>query len=336
LVNITIAGMGPIGVSIGLTLKKRNLSDIEIIGTSRNRESISYALKIGAIDKAEGNLKTATRKSQLVILDTPISETQEIMETLGSILTDGCVVTDTGNAKVSSINWATQHFLPGINFVGGHPLIKKRMQTIEEADSTVFDGIDYCIIPSESASEQSVKAVVNIVNLLGAKPFFLDPHEHDSYAAAMNYLPIILSSAFVTATSKCNSWREMHRLAASEFGEFSYLATNHPDDNSAMCIANTDSLLHWIDQIIRELHTYRNNIKENNDGLLDSFIEAWIARSRWENNTVIRNQATEMPSSGETMASAFVGKHLIKRYRQMMGIDKKQKPESPPTKKLRP
>lgn len=327
--------MGPIGVSIGLTLKKKNLSDIKIIGTSRNRESISHALKIGAIDKAEGNLKTATNKSQLVILDTPISETQEMMEALGSILTDECVVTDTGNSKVSSINWATQHLHDGINFVGGHPLIKKRMQTIEEADSTVFDGIDYCIIPSKSASKQSVETVVNIANLLGAKPFFLDPHEHDSYAAAMNYLPIILSSAFVTATSKCNSWREMHRLAASAFGEFSYLATNHPDDNSAMCIANTDSLLHWIDQMINELCTYRNNIKENSDSLLDSFVEAWIARNRWENNKVIQHQSTDMPSTGETMASAFVGKHLVERYRQMMGVDKKQKPESPSNKKLR-
>ena len=209
------------------------------------------------------------------------------------------------------------------------------MQTIEEADSTVFDGIDYCIIPSKSASKQSVETVVNIANLLGAKPFFLDPHEHDSYAAAMNYLPIILSSAFVTATSKCNSWREMHRLAASAFGEFSYLATNHPDDNSAMCIANTDSLLHWIDQMINELCTYRNNIKENSDSLLDSFVEAWIARNRWENNKVIQHQSTDMPSTGETMASAFVGKHLVERYRQMMGVDKKQKPKSPSNKKLR-
>ena len=328
--------MGPIGVSIGLTLKKKTLSDINIIGTSRNRESVSHALKVGAIDKAESNLKTATNKSQLVILDTPISETQEIMEALGSILIDGCVVTDTGNSKVSSINWATEYLRDGINFVGGHPLIKKRMQTIEEADSTVFDGIDYCITPSKSASKQSVETVVNIANLLGAKPFFLDPHEHDSYAAAMNYLPIVLSSAFVTATSKSNSWREMHRLAASAFGEFSYLATNHPDDNSAMCIENTDSLLHWIDQMINELCTYRNNIKENSDSLLDSFVEAWIARSRWENNTVIQNQSTDMPSSGETMASAFVGKHLVERYRQMMGIDKKQKPKSSSTKKLRP
>ena len=330
MVSITITGMGPIGISVGLALKKRGLSDIEIIGTSRNRESLSHASKIGAIDKAVGNLRTATSESQLVILDTPISETEEMMETLGSILTDGCVVTDTGNAKVTSMNWATQHFPPGINFVGGHPLIKKRMQTVEDADSTAFNGIDYCIMPSKSATKQSIETVVNIIKLLGAKPFFLDPHEHDSYAAAMNYLPIVLSSAFVTATSKSNSWREMHRLAASEFSEFSYLATNHPDDNSAICMANSDALLHWIDQIILELHTYRNNIKDNSDSLLDSFIEAWVARSRWENNTVIQKQNNEMPSTGETMASAFVGKHLVERYRQMMGIDKKKKIKPPP------
>ena len=325
MVRITIIGMGPIGTSIGLALKRSDLVNTEIVGTSRNRDALSRASKIGAVDKATGNLGSAVKGAQLVVLDTPMSETKELMEAIGPILDDGCVVTDTGISKVLVMEWADQYFPRGISFVGGHPLPKKQLRSLDDADSSVFKGIDYCIIPAKSAAKQSVETVVSVVEMLGAKPFFLDPQEHDSYAAAMSHMPIVLSSAFVTATAGSNGWREMHRLAASEFGGLSYLASNLPDDNEAACLANTEALVHWLDRIITELYAYRNNIKENSDSLLDSFVEAWGARSQWEDGTVLRDQEPKIPSAGEAMANAFVGGRLAERFRQMTGREKEKK-----------
>ena len=171
--------------------------------------------------------------------------------------------------------------------------------------------------PAASADEGAVKTVVGMVELLGAKPVFLDPHEHDSYAAAMESLPVVLSSAFVTTAAGSESWREMHRLAAATFAEYSRLASEDPIDNEASCYSDPDALVHWIDQYIAELYAYRNKILNADDDLVERFIKAWESRAKWDAGAVV-NEGGEnaLPTAGESMATAFFGERLLKRYRQ--------------------
>ena len=192
------------------------------------------------------------------------------MVVVGEAASDGCTVTDTGTAKVRAIQWAREAMPKTVSFVGGHPLIKSPLASLEDAKASVFDGADYCVIASPDADGDAVRTVVGLVESLGAKPLFLDAGEHDSYAAAMTYLPLVLSAALVTTTSEADGWREMHRLAASEFAELSRYAGGDPLDNEVASRASPDELVHWLDQMITTLYKYRNQIKENNDDLLDS------------------------------------------------------------------
>ena len=319
--RITIVGIGPIGASMGLGLKRSDLRNTEIVGTSGDRNALSEAAKMGAVDSTTRNLRSAVRGAELVILDAPLSETRELLEALGPILDDGCVVTDTGTTKIRVMDWADEYLPKGISFVGGHPLPKKPLNSMSEADPSVFDGIEYCVIPAVSASRGSVRTVVALVEKLGARTVFLDPHEHDSYAAAMMYLPVVLSSAFVTATAGSNAWREMHRLAAFDFADFSRLASNDPEDNEVASLANPDALVHWLDEIIAELYSYRNLIKDRSPELLDTFIKAWEARARWEANVVLEDDETKIQR--RSMASFVVGERIAERFDRVSSDDKK-------------
>ena len=311
--------MGPVGTSLGLALKRANLTKTEVIGTSANRGALSTASKLGAVDQAIPNLGTALRGAGLVILDTPLRETREMMEAIGPMVEDGCVVTDTSASKLRVMEWSEELLPTEVNFIGGHPLTQKTLHSVEEADPSIFDGIQYCVIPGKSANREAVKTVTKMVEMLGAKPLFLDTHEHDSYAAAMNYLPIVVSAAFVTATTGSDGWREMHRLAASEFGDLSRLASDDPEDNEAACLANPDELVQWLDQVITELYSYRNQIKERSDELLDTFIKAWEGRARWKVGAVAPSEGQQLPSSTEAVASLFVGQRLTDRLKKMTG-----------------
>ena len=51
IVLIAIVGLGLIGGSIGLALKKAEASEWEIAGWSRRRETTARALDLGAIDR---------------------------------------------------------------------------------------------------------------------------------------------------------------------------------------------------------------------------------------------------------------------------------------------
>ena len=315
--RITIVGTGPISASIGLRLVKADSKNTEVVATSGDRVALTRFSKIGAAHKTVGNLGSAIKGATIVLLDTQITETRELLETIGPILDDGCVVTDIGISKTRMMEWAEEYLPRGVSYVGGHPLIKKQPTTLDDADPSLFDDIRYCIIPSRSADQQSVRVVVGLVEKLGAKPLFLDPQEHDSYAAAMSYLPIVLSAAYVNATTGSSGWREMHRLAASEFGELSRLVSEDPLNNEAACLANPDELVYWLDQLIAELYSYRNQIKERSDDLVDSLIKAWEAQARWEADAIEEPQRPELPSASQSMAAALLGERLARRYQQM-------------------
>ena len=325
--RIAIIGFGAFGASIGLGLKKARLSNTEIVGSGRERRVLNAADKMGAIDRVVGGLASAVEGASLIILDTSITETKELLEVIGQRASEGCVVTDLGTSKSLVIQWAGEYLPEGVSYVGGHPLLKSSAVALEEASATLFEGADYCIVASDASNQTSIRTVVNMAETLGAKPLFMGAQEHDSYAIAMNYLPMLLSSAFVTATSGSEGWRDMHRLAASEFNLVSQLAATDPQDIESACLANPDDVVHWIDQMITELYAYRSQITERSDNLLDTFIKAWEARAKWEADAVIEDDSTKVPSASESMATVFLGETLLRRYQQLTrGEDKNRSP----------
>ena len=324
--RITILGLGPIGVSIGLALKRAGLKDTEILGTDPDGHAMSRASEMGAIDVASGNLRSAMKDAQLVIMDTPLAETQELLEAIGPILEEGCVVTDTGSVKVQVIEWAESYLARGTSFVGGRPLPSRSVTNAEDADASLFDGTRYCLVSSESTNTEALRTVVGMVEILGAKPLFLDAHEYDSYAAAVVHLPLVLSSALVSSTTSSASWVEMFRLAKSEFEEVSKLADLDPRDNAAACRANPEALIHWLDQVIAELHVYRDEVERGGDELEEKFIDAWEERAKWEADTVVEEgRGASLPGSATSMGGVFLGKRILDRSQRIFDLTKRPK-----------
>ena len=311
--RIAIVGVGPIGVSIGQSLMKRNLSNTEVVITSGDRAVMSVVQKMEAAHRTIGGLRQAVETAQLVILDAPLGELRELMEAVGPSIEPGAVVTDTVSVKGPVIKWAGEYLPSDASFVGGHPLLKETPFSLEDSDPAIFTGAKYTVTPSDSSDEQSIRTVVGLVEALGAKPVFLDPVEHDSYAAAMHYLPVVISSAFVNSTAGSDGWREMHMLAESQFETFGRHASNDPLDNEAMCLADPDALAHWIDQLILELYEFRNEIKDSSEELIERFVSAWEHRAKWETDAVIPQEGVRIPSAGESIASAMLGEKLAQR-----------------------
>ena len=321
--RITIVGMGPLGASIGLGLKRAGLTSTEIVGTDRDRHALSQASRMGAVDKAVGSLRSALDGAQLVVLDTPLTDTRETLEAIGPLLEKGCVVTDTGTVKALVIEWAQDTLPHGISFVGGHPILRRTVVKLNDAEAGLLDGAEYCVIPAESADPESVKTVVGMVEALGARPLFLDAKEHDSYAAAIAQLPLVLSSALVNSTASSVSWREISRLAGAGFREVSQLAAGDPAESAAACLADPEALAHWLDQAIAVLSSYRDQLKEGDDTLLDRFVHAWEERTKWETDAVVGEAGEDIPSAAHTMAGMVLSRRLVERYRQITGAKKR-------------
>lgn len=333
--RISVIGYSNIGLSIGLGLKGVELKETEIVGTSGDRRWRDKATELDAFDKVGGNLGDALRGANLVILDTPLGETNEIIEAIGPVLEDSCIVTDTGTSMVRALEWADAHFRVDTTFVAGRPLLQNATDDLDSADPAAFDGIHYCLVPSLSARPEGVKTVVGLVEALGAEPLFMDAHEHDSYATAVTLMPSILSSALMTTVSDSPSWREMSKLVGNQFREMSKFASEDPLDMAAAIESSSETVTHWIDQMIGALTAYRELMQGSRDKVADVLIQAWEERAKLEMGAVVKDSRPRGPSTGETVASMFIGRRLAGRMRDIGDLNKNA-PWRYPKKKAEP
>ena len=277
--RIAIIGLGLIGGSMGLALKK--VADLELVGFARRPEVASKALSIGAVDRAEANLLSAVEEANLVIIATPVVAIKEILAQIGERLSQGCIVTDTASTKAQVMGWAEEFLPSSVSFIGGHPMAGKEASGIEAADADLFAGCTYCLVPGRRATAEAINVVEGLVGQIGAKPIFLDAPEHDSLVAAISHLPLLLSAALVSATTRSPSWPKMAKLAATGFRDLTRLASGNPEMSRDICLTNREPILHWIDEYIKELGEFRRLVGEGGQEMEQAFIRARQGRERW-------------------------------------------------------
>jgi prephenate dehydrogenase len=283
-VLVTIVGLGLIGGSIGLALRQGKKSRWEIIGYSRRQETVATALSSGAIERGETNLKDAVKQADLVIIATPVLTVKEILSKIAPHLPSGCIITDTASTKVQVMKWAKEILPPTVDFIGGHPMAGRETYGIKAAKADLFRGCTYCLTPSVEASPKSIDMVIGMVKKLGAIPIFIDAQEHDDLVAGISHLPMLLSAALVSLTTKNSSWSKMSKLAASGYHDLTRLASGSPEVNSHICLSNQEAIIDWIDKFSQELKRYRRLVASGDKRLEQALIEANKARQKWLNN----------------------------------------------------
>jgi prephenate dehydrogenase len=282
-VLVTIIGLGLIGGSIGLALRRGKKSGWEIVGYSRRQKTVASALTSGAIERGATNLKDAVKQADVVIIATPALTVKEIFSGIAPYLPSGCIITDTASTKVQVMKWAEEILPPTVDFVGGHPMAGKETYGIQAAKAELFRGCTYCLTPTEKASPKSIDTVIGMVKRLGAMPFFIDAEEHDNLVAGISHLPMLLSAALVLATSQNPSWSKMSKLASSGYHDLTRLASGNPEVNAHICLSNREAIVDWIDKFSQELEKYRQLVAKGDKRLEQALTEANKARQEWLN-----------------------------------------------------
>lgn len=277
--KITIIGLGRVGTSFGLALRKVE-GDFEIVGHDRDGAAAAAAKKKGAVDRTEWNLPRSVEGTSLVVLALPVGEVRKVLEIIAEDLLPGAIVTDTTNLKAPIVDWADELLPDGVSFIGGNPIISLGEE--DEPRAEVFTEAVYCLTPSPKASEESTRLVSNLISLMGAKPFFVDAHEHDGLMAAVEHLPPLLSAALLDVTTSESSWKEMRRVAAGRYESVTELGAQSVAAFPELYLHNRDNILRWIDLYIEKLREWRHAIaQKDTETLSQAFESALDARLHW-------------------------------------------------------
>jgi prephenate dehydrogenase len=282
--RVTIVGLGLIGGSMGLALKKSKL-DVEIIGHDRDSGVASRAKKRGAVDATKWNLIDACEGAGLIVLALPLDGIKETLAALKPYLAPGVVVTDTATTKVPVLEWA-EGLPEGVHFVGGDPVI--RLETlpaksgIDAADADLLRGATYCIVPSTHTSSSAIDTLSSFATLLGANPYFLDAAEHDGLMAGVQHLPAALATVLLAATIRSQGWREMSKLAGADYQTATGFAPQDSATAREQFVAHRTDLIRWIDAVTSELSELRAMLAREDSAALETLIKSLAAeREQW-------------------------------------------------------
>ncbi|TVQ41737.1 MAG: prephenate/arogenate dehydrogenase [Gloeocapsa sp. DLM2.Bin57] len=269
--NIGIVGLGLIGGSLGLDLRKLGFS---VLGVSRKEETCKQAVKMGAVDEASLNL-SILNQAELIFIATPIAAIAPTLHNLLPYLSPETIVTDVGSVKTEIVTTCAQLWY---NFIGSHPMAGKIEQGITAAQNNLFQNTPYVITPTDSTPVDSVSKLAEIVSLLGCRVYYCSPQEHDQAVAWISHLPVMISASLIDACLQEKQPEVLNlakQLASSGFRDTSRVGGGNVELGVMMAKYNRQ-------QILRSLLEYQNSLTT-----LTQYLETenWEALTAYLENT---------------------------------------------------
>lgn len=294
--KLVIIGVGLIGGSFGLALRKANMVK-HITGVGRSRKNMQRALELKAIDEIAVDIPSALKDAEMVFLSIPVGQTGEIMRQMAPHLEPDTIVTDAGSTKQDVIAAARTHLTEHLqNFVPGHPVAGAERSGAGAADPGLFRDKNVILTPLDETSANALKRVTELWQACEAQVSRMSAGRHDQILAAVSHLPHVLAFAFMNHVRTSagddpdNPARsgdpiqpgDLLRFAGGGFRDFTRIAGSSPEMWRDICLANRDALSNQIDAYQRQLSEVKEMlVRYDGESLERIFAQAREARRQW-------------------------------------------------------
>lgn len=291
--QITIIGLGHVGASLGLAIKRwieepgAGRDSFRVTGFDYDMGKQKAAEKLGAVHNTSWNLSRAVQDAAIVVLAVSPGEQRAVMQELGPLLPDNGILTDTGAHKQQGLQWAAETLPQHVSYIAGHPVLPTTSEDAPSAD--LFSGVTWGVFPHANARPDSTEVVVGLVQAVGAKPYFADAAEHDAQVVATSLLPALAAATMMHTVSISGGWRDLKGMATGDLAELTRLASVDPKYLSESVSFSPAEAVRWLDSYMARLGELRDLVKredpEAGERVRQFFEDAYIARERWLNPT---------------------------------------------------
>jgi prephenate dehydrogenase len=248
--RFSIIGVGLLGGSLGLAVKKR-ITDCHVTGYGHRGLTLAKAVEVGAIDDATQDLAAAVGEADCVILCTPVGLFERLLLQMAPALNAGAIVTDVGSTKRSAVELAKKFLPETVHFVGSHPMAGSEKRGVEFARADLFDGSVCITTPSSQTNGQALEAVENLWQTLGMRVIRLSPDEHDRRVAMISHLPHAVAAALVGIQDE-----KTLELAGKGFADATRIAAGDAELWRDIFLDNSDQLRLGLSQLRRQLNQF--------------------------------------------------------------------------------
>ena len=267
--NITIIGLGLIGGSISLALKKNGIS-LKITGVDNNPDHCKQALKLALADEIL-ELEPAIKQADLVIIAIPVDETSALLPRVLDII-ENQVVMDVGSAKSEICKVVFEHTKRS-RFVASHPMWGTEFSGPGAAKADAFTGKAAVICNQFESDTDAIETVEKLYKLLGMHVVFMLAKEHDLHTAYISHVSHITSFALAnTVLEKEKEDDTIFELASGGFETTVRLAKSHAAMWVPIFKQNKENVLDVLNEHIAKLNKFKSCLEEENYEQLNELI----------------------------------------------------------------
>ena len=260
--KVCIVGLGLIGGSIGIDLKKADWVNLRL-GVDVNEDHARKAVELGLVDAIETEGGALTQ-ADVIILAIPVNALRALLPQVLDSIKPGAVVIDTGSTKAAICKSVSRHEKRH-QFVAAHPLAGTEDSGPDAAFEGLFSGKMNIICEQEKSSPEALALAEKVFRILGMKTIFMDPEEHDKHVAYVSHLSHV--SSFLLGQTVLDIEKDeknIFNLASSGLTSTVRLAKSSPDMWAPIFEQNAEYLGQALAEYIMHLQRFHYQLMKRN------------------------------------------------------------------------
>ena len=278
--KITLVGVGLLGGSLGLAIKRHHLAG-RVEGFVRREASVVECEKLGVVDRAHLELAPAVADADLVVFCTPIARMAPLARQMLPALRPGVLVTDVGSVKGSVVRELEPLFAQaGACFIGSHPLAGAEKMGPAHAKGDLFAHAVCVVTPTPHSKPELVEQLEELWRRVGGIPLRLTPEVHDDLVSRSSHLPHVVAAELANYVLSPAHPKAQAMLCATGFRDTTRIASGSPEMWRDICLANSKNLARVLGVFIEDLQEFRLALEQGDVKAIEDFFE--LAKKRRE------------------------------------------------------
>lgn len=275
--NYCIVGLGLLGGSYALALGEKGYS---ITAIDTNVKTLEYAHENCIINNKGQNEAQLLQNADVVVLAIyPRHILPWLAQHVGS-LKKGAIITDVTGVKADIIDKAQAILPKGVEYISCHPMAGKEVSGIENASSTMLNGANFIITPTDNNTQMAIDFAKNLAVELGCgKISVLSPQKHDEMIGYVSQLTHAIAVCLMNAEDNTH----LADYTGDSFRDLTRIARINEHMWSELFMLNKDILSKEIDAFCSEMQTLKQKLHDGDEeGLKQLFVSSTIRRGAFD------------------------------------------------------
>ena len=280
--NILIIGCGLLGSSLVRKIHKQKLAN-KIFIYEKSKTNIAKIKRLKLPGIVLKKLEDGVKKSNLIILCTPMSEYKNLIIKMNNILSPKTIITDIGSSKTETSKIIKNFLRKDVCWTQSHPIAGSEVSGPENGKQNLFENKWCVLIREKNTKKNHIIKLSNFWRKIGSNIVIMSSEKHDKIFSITSHLPHLIAYNLVKSAQDFERIQkyDLIKYSAGGLRDFSRIAASNEIMWRDIFFNNKKNISKAIDLFIKNLNSFKKDINsKNNKSILTKLINTKKVRTK--------------------------------------------------------